>query len=133
MAMCCQRNSARGFEVNGAITLCCRLGQNADQIDDRICPRDCSIYSDIIKHISLDDLHCSGRCGRHLNTARLAYGQAHRFATPDKQRHEMAADEPGPAENRDAPGHASTLLRKSRPWVGPRELDPSQYPRGIIV
>ena len=105
MAMCCQRNSTRGFDVNGTITLCCRLGQNADQIDDRMRPRDCSIYGDIVKHISLDDLHCSGRCGRHLNTAGLAYSQAHRLDILDKQRDEMAPDEPGPAEHRDRAGH----------------------------
>src|SRR5438128_1494618 len=93
MAMCRQRNSAGAFDVNGAIGLSSCLGQNADQIDDRIGPRDCSIYSDIVKQISLDDLHCLGRCGRDLNTAGLAYGQAHRLATSDKERHEMAADE----------------------------------------
>jgi hypothetical protein len=96
--------------MNGAITLCRRLGQNADEINDGIRSRDCSIYSDVVKHISLDDLHCLGRCGRHLGTAGLAYGQAHRLATSDKHRHEMTADEPGPAEHCDGAGHDSS------PW-----------------
>src|SRR6266404_2735221 len=98
MALCCQRNLARGFDMKGAIRLCGRLGQNADEIDDGIRSRDCLAESDVVKHIGLDDLRCMDRFSRHLNTAGVAYGQAHRRATSKKQRHEMAANEPGSAE-----------------------------------
>jgi hypothetical protein len=35
----------------------------------------------------------------------MAYGHAHRLASSEKQRHEMAADETGSAEHRDSAGH----------------------------
>jgi len=42
------------------------------------------------------------------NTAGVAYGHAHRLASSEKQRHEMAADETGSAEHRDSAGHGSS-------------------------
>ena len=42
---------------------------------------------------------------RHLSAAWVSYSYAHRHATAKKQRHEMAADEAGSAEHRDAVGH----------------------------
>jgi hypothetical protein len=55
MTLCCQRNSAGAFDVNGAIGLCGCLGQNADEVDDRIHSRDCSADTDVIKHVGLDE------------------------------------------------------------------------------
>src|SRR6266851_741660 len=81
MAMYRQRNSAGAFDVNGAIGLCGRLGQNANEVDDRIRSRDCSADSEVVKHIGLDELRCLGGFSRHLNTTGVAYGQAHRRAT----------------------------------------------------
>src|ERR1700737_2049960 len=36
MTLRCPRNSAGAFDVNGAIGLCGRLGENADEVDDGI-------------------------------------------------------------------------------------------------
>jgi len=101
MSLCRKRYSAGAFDMNGAIRLCGRLGQNADEIDDGIRSRDCIADSDVVKHIGLDDLRCMDRFSRHLNTAGVAYGQAHRRAISEKQRHNMAADKAGSAEHRD--------------------------------
>jgi hypothetical protein len=101
MTLCCQRNSAGAFDVNGAISLCGRLGENADEVDDGIRAYDRTAGSDVVKQISLDDLRRLGQFSRHLNPARMAYGEAHRRAMSEKQRHEMAADEAGSAEHRD--------------------------------
>ena len=60
MAMCCQCNSAGAFDVNGAIALTSRLGQDADEIDDGIRTRDRGADSDVVKHIGLDELWCLG-------------------------------------------------------------------------
>jgi hypothetical protein len=55
-ALCRQTNSAGAVDVNGAISLCGRLGQNAHEIDDPIRSRDCSADSDVVKQIGLDEL-----------------------------------------------------------------------------
>jgi hypothetical protein len=60
MMPCRQRNSAGAFDVNGAISLCARLGQNADEIDDGIRSRDCTADGDVVKHIGLDELRVLG-------------------------------------------------------------------------
>ena len=59
--------------MNGAIGLCGRLGQNADEIEDGIRTRDCGIDSDVVKDIGLDNLRSIGRFSRHLNEI----GRAH--------------------------------------------------------
>jgi hypothetical protein len=47
----------------------------------------------------------------------VAYGHAHRLASSEKQRHEMAADETGSTEHRDAAGHTFLLaLHRHRRW-----------------
>ena len=101
MSLCRKRYSAGAFDMNGAICLCGRVGQNADEIDDGIRSRDCIADCDVVKHIGLDELRCLGQLSRHLNTAGMAYGQARRRATSEKQRHQVAADEAGSSEYRD--------------------------------
>ena len=54
--LCCQSNSASAFDVDGAIGLCGRLGQNADEVEDCICPHDRTENTCVIKHIRLDNL-----------------------------------------------------------------------------
>ena len=105
MTLRCQRNSAGAFNMNGAIGLCGRLGQNADEIEDGIRTRDCGVDSDVVKDIGLDNLRSIGRFSRHLNAGGMTYGHAHRRATLKKQRHQMAADEAGSAEHCDRAGH----------------------------
>jgi hypothetical protein len=56
MVLCGQRNSAGAFDMNGAIGLRGRLGQNADQVEDGIRSRDCSFNSGAVKHIGPDKL-----------------------------------------------------------------------------
>jgi hypothetical protein len=107
MALCRQRDSAGALDVNGAICLCGRFGQDANEVDDRIRSRHCGADSNLVKYIGLDELWWLARHSRPLNTTGVAYGQTHRCATSDKRRHEMAADEPGPAEHRDRAGHDS--------------------------
>jgi hypothetical protein len=103
---CAASATRRGaLDVNGAISLCGRLGQNAHEVDDRIRSRDCSADSDVVKHVGLDELWCLARSSRHLDTTGMAYGYAHRLAISEKQRHEMAPNEAGSAEHRDAAGH----------------------------
>ena len=72
MALRRQSNSAGAFDMNGAIGLCGGLGQNADEVDNRIRSRDCSADGDVVEHISLGELRCFGRFSRHLNTAEVA-------------------------------------------------------------
>jgi hypothetical protein len=104
--------------VNGAIGLCGRLGQNADEIDDDIRARDCLADSDVVKHIGLDELRCLGRFSRHQETVGMARGDAHRRATSKQQRDQMAADEAGSAEHRDAAGHNLSPWHYSHPGSG---------------
>jgi hypothetical protein len=56
MALCGQGNSARAFDVNGAISLWGCLGENADQVEDRVRSGDCRVDSAIVKDIGLDNL-----------------------------------------------------------------------------
>jgi uncharacterized membrane protein YtjA (UPF0391 family) len=56
----------------------------------------------------LDEFWWSARYRRHLTATGVAYGQAHRLAASEKQRHKMAADEPGPAEHSDRADHDSS-------------------------
>jgi hypothetical protein len=48
---------------------------------------DRTVDRDIVKQIGLGDLRCVGRFSHHPNTVWVAYGQAHRSATPTKQRY----------------------------------------------
>jgi hypothetical protein len=105
MALCCQRDPSGAVNVNGAIFLRRCLGENANEVDDRIRSRNRSADSDVVKYIGLDELRSVARCTRHLNTTGLAYDHAHGRATAEKQRHEMAADEAGSAEHRDRASH----------------------------
>jgi hypothetical protein len=56
MPLCRQRNSAGTFDVNGTVGLCGRLGQNADEIEDRIRPDDRAADACLIEYIRLDNL-----------------------------------------------------------------------------
>jgi hypothetical protein len=87
VAMCRQRYSAGAFDVNGAIGLSSRLGENADEVEDGMRSRDRTGDTCVIKYIGLDNLRCFGRFSRHLNTAGMAHGHAYRRATLKKQRH----------------------------------------------
>ena len=89
---CAASATRRGaLDVNGAISLCGRLGQNAHEVDDRIRSRDCSADSDAVKQIGLDELWWLAGYSRHLDTTGMAYGYAHHRAISEKRRHEMAA------------------------------------------
>ena len=66
MTLRCQRNSAGGLDVNGAIGLCGRLGQNAVKIDDGIRSCDCTGDTRVVEHIRSDNLRCFRRFSRHL-------------------------------------------------------------------
>jgi hypothetical protein len=84
MALCGQGNSARAFDVNGAIGLWARLGENADKVEDSV--RSCNGAADItfVEQIGLDDLRCVGRLGRDPNIAGTSGGHAYRRATLKK-------------------------------------------------
>jgi hypothetical protein len=84
MALCCQGNSARAFDVNGAIGLWACLGENADKVEDSVRSGDCSVDSAIVEQIGLDDLRCVGRLGRDPNIAGTSGGHAYRRATLKK-------------------------------------------------
>ena len=96
MALCCQSNSASAFDVNGAIGLRGRLGQNADEVEDGIgsYDRTADALSSRTSAWTIPELLASPR----READGLAYGQAHGLATSDKQRHETAADKAGSAD-----------------------------------
>jgi hypothetical protein len=51
-------------------------GEGADQIDDWICPRDCSTHSNVIKHIDFDEFRCLPRTRIFRNRQRVRAGSA---------------------------------------------------------
>src|SRR5215831_12571372 len=114
MALCRQRYSASAFDVNGVIALCGCLGQNADEVDDRIRSRGRTADACVVKYIALGYLRCIGRFSWYLNTAGIAHDHTHRRATSTKQRHQVAADKSGSAKHRDAADHASSPFTDQR-------------------
>jgi hypothetical protein len=61
--------------------------------------------SNFVEQIGLDDLQCVGRLGRNPSIAGMSGGHAYRRATLKQQGYEMAANEAGSAEHRNALGH----------------------------
>src|SRR5437868_2952995 len=104
MARCCQCNPAGAVDVNGAIGLLAYLGENADKVEHSARSRNCTADTSFVEQIGLDDLRCVGRLGRDPNIAGTSGGHAYRRATLKKSGHEMAADEAGSTEHRDAAG-----------------------------
>jgi len=75
-----QRNSAGAFDVNGAIGLCGRLGENADEINDGIGSGDSTANTCDVQYIGLNNLRCFGRSSRYLHVTGMPDSHTHRRA-----------------------------------------------------
>jgi hypothetical protein len=106
----CQRNSTGAFDVNGPIGLGSRLGKNADEVDDRTSSRDCSADGDAEFKLRPSPTKPRNTSKPICLTTSIAHGDADGRATPNKHRHQVAADKSGSAEHCNGAVHGSPSL-----------------------